>query len=78
MDLLKVKVENFRCFKGFHELDITDGQLWIVRGENGSGKSTIICDSILFALFNTIPSLEAKRVLSIRSSATCTACPVPF
>ena len=63
MDLLKVKVDNFRCFQGIHELDMTDGPLWIVRGENGSGKSTLVCDSILFALFNTIPSLEGTQSL---------------
>lgn len=63
MDLLKIKVENFRCFQGFHELDVTEGPLWVVKGENGSGKSTLICDSILFALFNTIPSLEGTQSL---------------
>ena len=63
MDLLKIRVENFRCFQGVHELDVTDGPLWIVRGENGSGKSTLICDSILFSLFNTIPSIEGSQSL---------------
>ena len=63
MDLLKVKVENFRCFVGPHEVDMTEGPLWVVRGENGSGKSTLVCDSILFALFNTIPSLEGTQSL---------------
>ena len=63
MDLLKIRVDNFRCFKGLHELDITDGPLWVVRGENGSGKSTLICDAILFSLFNTIPSLEGTQSL---------------
>lgn len=63
MDLLKVRVENFRCFQGTHELDMSEGPLWVVRGENGSGKSTLVCDSILFTLFNTIPSLEGTQSL---------------
>jgi exonuclease SbcC len=64
LDLHKIRVENFRCFEGEHELDISEGPLWIVRGENGSGKSTIVCDAILFTLFNTLPSIEGTQSLN--------------
>jgi len=51
MKFISLQLENFLAYRGFHEIDFTEIQQCTVSGVNASGKSTLILDSILFALY---------------------------
>ena len=53
MNLLSIKISNFKCFKGDFEIDLATNSTWVIQGKNGSGKSSLICDSLMFAFFGT-------------------------
>lgn len=55
MELLKIKVSNFKIFREM-EIDLKDQELLIIRGDNGSGKSSLICESLLYALYGKCES----------------------
>ena len=46
---LKIKATNFLPFFGTDEIDLNDISSAIISGRNGTGKTSIIVDSILFA-----------------------------
>ena len=57
MKLFKIKLINFKNFNETHDFHFTKVNL--IRGNNGCGKSTLIKDSILFALYgNSETSLD--------------------
>jgi len=49
MRLKSIKLNNFRCFEGEHEYFFDNINL--VQGNNGTGKSTLILDSLLFVSY---------------------------
>ena len=52
MAIHKVKIRNFKCFKGLFELELNRG-LNILVGNNETGKSTIL-DAITLSLYGKI------------------------
>ncbi len=50
---MKVSLSNFRSFKGLTELNFKDGQLTLLKGQSGAGKSTIL-EAIRWCLFGSI------------------------
>src|SRR5207248_7107070 len=56
--LNKIRLKNFISHRaksengddGFTEIDLTSSPLWLIHGENGSGKSSL-WDALTFALF---------------------------
>lgn len=49
MRLKELTVKNFKNFENEHTIKLTDLNLF--SGDNGAGKSALILDSILFALY---------------------------
>jgi len=49
MRLIDIELYNFKNFKGLHTIKLTTLNLF--QGNNGSGKSSLILDSVLFALY---------------------------
>ncbi|GAB3067194.1 AAA family ATPase [Salinicoccus sesuvii] len=41
MKISRLRVENFRIFRGVHEFDLKDKKVILIEGSNGHGKSTI-------------------------------------
>ncbi|QJF25765.1 AAA family ATPase [Mammaliicoccus vitulinus] len=41
MKISRLKLENFRIFRGIHEFDLKDKKVILIEGSNGHGKSTI-------------------------------------
>lgn len=62
MAIEKVKINNFKCFKGCHEIILNQG-LNIFVGNNGTGKSTIL-EAIHLALTGIIRGRHIKNELS--------------
>ena len=60
MKLLKLKLHNFRNFKGTHEFEFS--KLNFVSGRNGTGKSTISLFALLFGLYGYSHSSLASLV----------------
>ncbi len=51
---IKLVFEGFMSYRTRHEIDFTDLNLFVITGQTGSGKSTII-DAMTYALFGRIP-----------------------
>lgn len=62
MAIEKVKINNFKCFKGCHEIILNNG-LNIFVGNNGTGKSTIL-EAIHLAITGIIRGRHIKNELS--------------
>jgi DNA repair exonuclease SbcCD ATPase subunit len=70
MNLKKITLNDFKSFKG--TLSFTLDKINLIQGNNGTGKSTLIKDSILFALYGyseqTLERLPTKGKTSCSSS----------
>ena len=53
--MIRIEMENFKSFKGYHEIPFTD--FTAIIGPNGSGKSNLM-DAISFVLGKVSYSLE--------------------
>ena len=62
MAIHKVKISNFKCFKGLFELELNKG-LNILVGNNETGKSTIL-EAIHIALTGIYGGRNIKKELS--------------
>jgi len=54
----RLRIKNFGCFRGEHEVDFTGlaGDLFAITGPTGSGKSTVL-DALTWALYGQTPRL---------------------
>lgn len=55
-------LENFTSFRGRHEVDFTDLDLFVLSGPTGAGKSSIL-DAISCALYGSIPRYSDERLI---------------
>lgn len=65
---IKLKLQAIGPFAKYQEIDfqrLTNGNIFIISGKTGSGKSTIF-DAIMYALFDS-PSIESRDKESLRS-----------
>ncbi|HEX7038811.1 MAG TPA: SMC family ATPase, partial [Trueperaceae bacterium] len=55
---LRLRLRNFGCFRGEHDVDFTglNGDLFAIAGPTGSGKSTVL-DALTWALYGQTPRL---------------------
>ena len=60
MRLIEITLYNFKNFKGLHNIALKNLNLF--QGENGAGKSTIILDAVLFALYGYATSKISQLV----------------
>lgn len=60
MKIEKLRIENFRIFKGVHVFDFAEKDLIIISGPNGNGKSTIF-DAVQWCLSGKIPRYEGSN-----------------
>jgi len=54
----RLRIKNFGCFRGEHEVDFTGlaSDLFAITGPTGSGKSTVL-DALTWALYGQTPRL---------------------
>ncbi|MFV2014119.1 MAG: AAA family ATPase, partial [Candidatus Heimdallarchaeota archaeon] len=57
MNLKKVFLRNFKNYDK-EALDLESSSFWILRGKNSSGKSTLACDALTYALFGKIKAMD--------------------
>ncbi|MHA2171044.1 MAG: hypothetical protein ACXAB7_14215 [Candidatus Kariarchaeaceae archaeon] len=57
MDFKHIEITNFRNYS-HEELDLEDSRVWILRGRNSAGKSTLACDALTYALFGKIKAMD--------------------
>ena len=66
---VKIKKINIKAFRGIPDLEMEiDGKSLLLRGENGTGKSSIV-DAIEFFFTGKVSHLEGARDLSLRRHA---------
>ncbi len=51
---IKLEIENFTVYKGKHFIDFTPLNFFVIKGKNGSGKSSLI-EAICYALYGKVP-----------------------
>ena len=59
MDFQLLFLKNFKNHSNT-KLDLTKSRVWIFRGKNSSGKSTLACDAITYALFGEINAMRGR------------------
>ena len=57
MNLKKIFLRNFKNYDK-ETLDLESSSFWILRGKNSSGKSTLACDALTYALFGKIKAMD--------------------
>ncbi|WP_017436270.1 AAA family ATPase [Saccharococcus caldoxylosilyticus] len=60
MKINKLKIKNFRLFRGYYEFDFSNKELIIIEGPNGHGKSTIF-DAIEWCITGEIKRYKGSR-----------------
>jgi DNA repair protein SbcC/Rad50 len=55
-------MENFGSFRGRHEVDFTDVDLFVLAGPTGAGKSTVI-DAITMALYGAVARYDNRTLI---------------
>ena len=68
MRLIELTLCNFKNFKGLHNINLFELNLF--QGDNGDGKSTLILDSVLFALYGYAKGKIAQLVCKGEKSAS--------
>ncbi len=63
-----LSVEGLACFKEKQEIDFSELNLFAISGPTGAGKSTLL-DSILFALYGTVPRVGKQDLKEMISAA---------
>ncbi|ADC89185.1 SMC domain protein [Thermocrinis albus DSM 14484] len=56
---IRLKLKNFRIFRGEHEVDFSCLNFFVIQGRTGSGKSSIV-DAICYALYGRVPREGSK------------------
>ncbi len=59
-----MELKNFRNFAE-EKIDFEDSSVWILRGKNSSGKSTLACDALTYGLFGKIQAMDEPADLRI-------------
>ncbi|MHA2275392.1 MAG: AAA family ATPase, partial [Candidatus Kariarchaeaceae archaeon] len=57
MNFRKLFIRNFKNYDK-QKLDLESSSFWILRGKNSSGKSTLACDALTYALFGKIKAMD--------------------
>ena len=57
MNFKKIFIRNFKNYKK-ESLDLESNSFWILRGKNSSGKRTLACDALTYALFGKIKAMD--------------------
>ncbi|MHA2092201.1 MAG: AAA family ATPase, partial [Candidatus Kariarchaeaceae archaeon] len=65
MDFKLIEITNFRNYS-HEELDLEDSRVWILRGRNSAGKSTLACDALTYALFGKIKAMDEPADLRVK------------
>ena len=60
--MIKIELQDFKSFKGFHEIPFTD--FTAIIGPNGSGKSNLM-DAISFVLGEKSSMLRVKKITDL-------------
>ena len=61
MKPLRLRLENFTCFRRVQEVDLAEMRLFAIAGPTGAGKSTLL-DAVVFGLYGRIPRLGARKL----------------
>jgi exonuclease SbcC len=56
---LKLRIENFACFRRGVELDFTPLELFAIAGPTGAGKSSLL-DAVIFTLYGRVPRIGGR------------------
>jgi DNA repair protein SbcC/Rad50 len=59
MKPLRLRIENFTCFRDPVELDFEGLSLFAITGTTGAGKSSLL-DAMIFALYGKVPRIGGK------------------
>ncbi|OLS19970.1 MAG: DNA double-strand break repair Rad50 ATPase [Candidatus Heimdallarchaeota archaeon LC_2] len=57
MNIKKISIRNFKNYDK-EKLDLESSSFWILTGKNSSGKSTLACDALTYALFGKIKAMD--------------------
>lgn len=61
---LRVEVEGIGSFRGRAELDLTGVDLFALSGPTGAGKTTLMVDAMVLALYGTVPRYDDRRLVA--------------
>lgn len=66
-----IKIQNFKCHENM-EMDFENGKSYLITGPNGSGKTSLVIDTICWALYNeTSQGKRADDVIRKKSGKNC-------
>lgn len=60
---LRLELEGFTSFRERTEIDLEDSDYFVLVGDTGAGKSSII-DAVCFALYGCVPRYDDRRVVA--------------
>ena len=67
MNPIRIKLEGFMSYRNETELNFEDKPIWVLTGDNGSGKSAIF-DAVTFALYGkTQRSVNNSDMINIHA-----------
>lgn len=69
---MKIKHIKLKNFKNFKEKEITLSDMTFIKGKNGTGKTTLALDSILFALYGYTTKDSLKDLPTKDKAKSCT------
>lgn len=73
---VRLRIQNFTCYKGDVELDFSPLKLFAISGRTGAGKSSLL-DAMIFALYGSVPRLGSTGLAEL-ISAGCDRMAVTF
>ena len=72
MNPIRIKLEGFMSYRNETELNFEDKPIWVLTGDNGSGKSAIF-DAVTFALYGkTQRSVNNSDMINIHADQFAT------